>query len=158
MMHIRTTLNIDDGLLRQAAKLTGVTEKTSLVRLGLEALIARESAKRLAQLGGTGVARDFLLAGRSVDAGEAMRIGLVEYVEHDALGAALALAGEIAALAPLTVRGHKRALNLVEEQQWLGEAARAEIAELEATAFASDDLQEGLAAFGEKRTPDFKGE
>jgi len=50
---MRTTLNIDDGLLRQASRLTGVKEKTSLVRLGLEALIARESARRLAELGGT---------------------------------------------------------------------------------------------------------
>ncbi|MBI4483737.1 MAG: type II toxin-antitoxin system VapB family antitoxin [Acidobacteria bacterium] len=50
---MRTTLNIDDSLLHQAAKVTGVNEKTSLVRLGLEALIARESARRLANLGGT---------------------------------------------------------------------------------------------------------
>jgi len=48
-----TTLNIDDSLLRRAAKLTGVKEKTSLVRLDLEALIARVSARRLAELGGT---------------------------------------------------------------------------------------------------------
>jgi Arc/MetJ family transcription regulator len=53
IMHMRTTLNIDDALFRDAAKLTGVTEKTSLVRLGLEALIAKESARRLATLGGT---------------------------------------------------------------------------------------------------------
>lgn len=52
-MHMRTTLNIDGALVRQASKLTGVTEKTSLVRMGLEALIARESARRLAELGGT---------------------------------------------------------------------------------------------------------
>ncbi len=52
-MHMRTTLNIDDPLLRRAAKLTGVKEKTSLVRLGLEALVARETARRLAALGGT---------------------------------------------------------------------------------------------------------
>ena len=53
LMHMRTTLNIEDALLRHAARLTGVTEKTSLVRMGLEALIARESARRLARLGGT---------------------------------------------------------------------------------------------------------
>ena len=50
---MRTTLNIEDELINNAAKLTGITEKTSLVRLGLEALIARESAKRLALLGGS---------------------------------------------------------------------------------------------------------
>ena len=52
-MHMRTTLNIDDDLLRKAAKLTGTTEKTALVRRGLEALIALESSRRLAALGGT---------------------------------------------------------------------------------------------------------
>lgn len=50
---MRTTLNIDDKLLDQAAKLTGVKEKTYLIRLGLEALIARENGKRLARLGGS---------------------------------------------------------------------------------------------------------
>jgi Arc/MetJ family transcription regulator len=50
---MRTTLNIEDELLNKAAKLTGIKEKTSLVRLGLEALIAMESSKRLAKLGGT---------------------------------------------------------------------------------------------------------
>ena len=52
---MRTTLNIEDDLLNKAARLTGIEEKTSLVRLGLEALIARESGKRLAKLGGTEV-------------------------------------------------------------------------------------------------------
>ena len=50
---MRTTLNIEDTLLDKAAKLTGIKEKTSLVRLGLEALIAKESGSRLASLGGT---------------------------------------------------------------------------------------------------------
>jgi len=50
---MKKTLTIDETLLRHAAKVTGVKEKASLVRLGLEALIARESARRLAQLGGT---------------------------------------------------------------------------------------------------------
>ena len=112
---------------------------------------------RLVQLVGQGAARDFLLAGRTVDAEEAQRLGLVQYVAHDALAAALERAGEIAAWAPLTVRGHKRALNLIADAQWLGDGARAEIAALEARAFASNDLQEGMAAFAEKRTPDFQG-
>jgi Arc/MetJ family transcription regulator len=52
-MHMRTTLNIDNEILKEASRLTGIQEKTALVRLGLEALIARESSKRLARLGGT---------------------------------------------------------------------------------------------------------
>jgi len=50
---MRTTLIIDTDLLERARKLTGIQEKTALVRAGLEALIAREAGKRLAALGGT---------------------------------------------------------------------------------------------------------
>ncbi|KAF0154040.1 MAG: DUF2191 domain-containing protein [Deltaproteobacteria bacterium HGW-Deltaproteobacteria-12] len=50
---MRTTLNIEDALIDKATKITGIKEKTALVKLGLEALIARESARRLAKLGGT---------------------------------------------------------------------------------------------------------
>jgi len=52
-MDMRTTLNIDDKILEKASELTGIREKTALVRRGLEALITLESSKRLAELGGT---------------------------------------------------------------------------------------------------------
>jgi Arc/MetJ family transcription regulator len=53
LMHMRTTLILDDRLVEKARKLSGVREKTAVVRAGLEALIARESARRLAALGGS---------------------------------------------------------------------------------------------------------
>ena len=53
MMHMRTTLILDDSLIDEARRLTGMTEKTAIVHAGLEALIARESARRLASLGGS---------------------------------------------------------------------------------------------------------
>jgi putative antitoxin of VapBC-like toxin-antitoxin system len=56
---LRTTLIVDAELIERARGLTGIHEKTALVRAGLEALIARESGKRLAALGG----RQPLLAG-----------------------------------------------------------------------------------------------
>jgi len=52
-MHMRTTLIIDDELIEKARRLSGLEEKTAVVRAGLEALIARESARRLAALGGS---------------------------------------------------------------------------------------------------------
>ena len=52
-MQMKITLTIDDALLREAQRLSGLNEKTSILHAGLEALIARESAKRLAALGGT---------------------------------------------------------------------------------------------------------
>lgn len=53
---MRTTLALDDDLVAEAQRLTGTTEKTALVREGLRALIQRESARRLAMLGGTELA------------------------------------------------------------------------------------------------------
>ena len=50
---MRTTLALDDDLVRVAQEFTGVEEKTALVREALKALIERESARRLASLGGT---------------------------------------------------------------------------------------------------------
>jgi len=53
LIHMKTTMNIDDTLLARALQLTGLTEKTAVVHAGLQALIARESARRLARLGGS---------------------------------------------------------------------------------------------------------
>jgi len=50
---MRTTLNIDDLLVKKASRLSGIQEKTALVKAGLEALITRESSRRLAELGGS---------------------------------------------------------------------------------------------------------
>ena len=50
---MRTTLNLDDSLLDKARQLTGIEERTALLHEGLRALIARESARRLARLGGS---------------------------------------------------------------------------------------------------------
>ncbi len=50
---MRTTLNLDDALIEKAGRLTGVKEKSILVREGLRALVERESARRLARLGGS---------------------------------------------------------------------------------------------------------
>ncbi|MCP4431050.1 MAG: type II toxin-antitoxin system VapB family antitoxin [Gammaproteobacteria bacterium] len=55
---MRTTLNIDDQLYEEAVRLTGVREKTALLRESLKALIQRESARRLSKLGGTETSLD----------------------------------------------------------------------------------------------------
>jgi len=52
-MHMRTTLILDDALIAQARRLTGIAEKTALVHAALQALIAREAARRLAALAST---------------------------------------------------------------------------------------------------------
>lgn len=53
LMQMRTTLNLDEDLLERARSVSGIREKTALLHAGLEALVSRESARRLATLGGT---------------------------------------------------------------------------------------------------------
>jgi Arc/MetJ family transcription regulator len=52
-MHMRSTLNLDDKLIEEARRLTGIQEKTALIRAALEALIAKEIGRRLAALAGS---------------------------------------------------------------------------------------------------------
>lgn len=64
-MYMRTTLNLDDGLLAEALELSGLEEKTAVIHEGLRALIAREKARRLARLGGTEPSLEAVLRRRS---------------------------------------------------------------------------------------------
>jgi enoyl-CoA hydratase/carnithine racemase len=131
----------------------GATFSIPAGRLGV--LLSPQNVQRLAALAGQGAARDVLLTGRTLAADEAAVVGLVQRRVPNALDAALELAAEIAELAPLTVQGHKRALNLV--AGGVDDDALGEMRSLEERAFASRDLREGLAAFAEKRAPRFEG-
>jgi len=124
-------------------------------RLGVH--LSARNIWRLVQVVGQSAAREFLLAGRSVHGEVARGMGLVQQLDPEPVARARTVAEEIATSAPLTMQGHKRSLNLVAEAQWLSPDAQAEIAALERAAFTSDDLQEGMAAFAEKRTPNFRG-
>jgi enoyl-CoA hydratase len=124
-------------------------------RLGV--VLSASNIARLALVVGDAVARDVLLTARVLDVDAAEQVGLVQRRAADALEGAGELADEIARLAPLSVRSHKQALNAVADAAELGPETRAALSSLEAAAFASDDLQEGLAAFSEKRPPKFEG-
>lgn len=124
-------------------------------RLGV--LLNATNIRRLALLVGYAAARDLLLTACTLDRPAAASLGLVQRAADDVRAGALELARQIAVLAPLSVSGHKRALNLVFEAGRLPEPLEREIAALETRNFASDDLQEGLAAFAERRRPVFRG-
>jgi len=124
-------------------------------RLGV--VISAINAQRLVQAVGQPTARDVLLAARVLSFEDARQVGLVQRASDDAVEGAKDLAARIAGLAPISAEGHKAMLNRVAVTAGLSDGDRAELAEFEHRAFASDDLQEGLAAFSEKRSADFSG-
>jgi len=113
--------------------------------------------QRLARVCGLGVAKDLTLTGRIVDAEEALRIGLVTAVfePDELLERALETARLIADKSPIALAAAKRALNHALQGDHVANLARE--ADAFAELFDSDDAQEGLAAFTEKRKAEFKG-
>jgi enoyl-CoA hydratase len=129
----------------------------SLPETKLGMIPAYGGTQRLARIAGIGRALGLMLAGESLSAEEALRIGLVNRVAKPAhlLAEAEALAREVAALAPLAIRAClqavTRGLSLPLEEGLELEA------ELFSSLFATEDMREGTRAFLEKRTPVFKG-
>lgn len=128
----------------------------SFVRLGLHPGMG--ATFLLPRLIGPAAAADLLLTGRSVDAYEALRLGLVNQVHPpEALDAAArALAAQIAGAGPLAVAQTKATLDGALDRDL--ESALEREAEAQAVSFASDDLKEALQAIRERRPPRFRGE
>lgn len=119
-------------------------------KLGL--MVDQWTVARLSRMAGEGVARAMLLAADTVTGEDAVRLGLAQRAGR--LDDALAWADDIARLAPLTVRGHKLALNAAELAIDADDAA---VSDAFRAAWGSDDLAEGMAAFRERRPPRFEG-
>jgi enoyl-CoA hydratase len=127
----------------------GSTFGIPAARLGL--VVDHWTVERLAREVGWSVARSMLLAAETFDAGRLHATGAVHRL--GGLADALAWASELAGLAPLTIAGHKLAL----ERSAPSPAADELVEAARARAWASDDAVEGRAAFLEKRSPDFTG-
>ncbi len=119
-------------------------------KLGL--MVDHWTVQRLASLAGQGPARSMLLAADVLSGDDAVRLGFAQ--RAGGLDVALEWADAISALAPLTIQGHKLALNALEADLGTDPAVSAAFSR----AWASADLQEGLAAFHERRSPTFRGE
>ena len=118
-------------------------------KLGL--MVDHWTVQRLVSLAGSSAARAMLLAAEQIDGTQAHGIGFVNRL--GSLDDALAWAQEIALLAPLSLAGHKLALNALERDR----SDHDDVEQAIERAWTSEDLQEGIAAFRERRPPEFQG-
>jgi len=146
------------GLGTQLAAACDLRIATPAARFGIPAarlglMVDHWTIERLAALAGAGPARAMLLAAETYGGEEAHSLGLVQRLGD--LEAALGWADKVAALAPLTIAGHKLALNRLEMP--VGRGEHVDVHEAWEAVWDSEDLQEGIAAFRERRRPHFKG-
>jgi enoyl-CoA hydratase/carnithine racemase len=125
-------------------------------RLGL--VYSHTGLRKFLQTIGPARTRELFLTARRIDARTAQRWGLVNDVAEDVPAAALEMARDIAALAPLAQRGNKRVIAaLLEADHMLEPHVERELIELRRACFASEDFREAVSAFAEKRAPQWRG-
>jgi enoyl-CoA hydratase/carnithine racemase len=124
-------------------------------RLGL--IYSHTGLKKFIDTVGLAHTNELFYSGRNIDSDRAAAIGLVNHVVEDSEAEALALAAEIAANAPISLKGNKRIIGALRDvPQKLPEELERELVELRESCFYTEDFREGVRAFGEKRAPQWK--
>jgi enoyl-CoA hydratase/carnithine racemase len=149
---LELTLTCDLRICARGAKLGMPPAKLGLIygHTGLQRFIDAIGVPRTKEL---------FLTGRNLPAERAEEIALVnEVVDDEELeAAAVALAAEVAANAPLSMKGNKHAIDTLNSYARLTPEQERELIELRESCFGSEDFREGISAFAEKRKPDWKG-
>jgi enoyl-CoA hydratase/carnithine racemase len=124
-------------------------------KLGL--IYSHTGLKKFIDVIGVAHTNELFFTGRNIDADRAAAIGLVNHVVDDVEEAALELAAEIGANAPISLRGNKRIIRELRRAEFeLPEELERELIELRESCFYTEDFREGVRAFGEKRAPEWK--
>jgi len=142
--------------IRIAAR--GVSLGMPPAKIGL--IYSHTGLRKFIEVCGVANTNELFLLGRNVDADRAYEMGLVNrVVEPGELDdAALSVAAELAANAPLALEGNKRVIRALRENAWpLPEELERQLVELRESCFYSEDFREGIRAFGERRKPRWKG-
>jgi enoyl-CoA hydratase/carnithine racemase len=145
--------------IRCDLRLCAMSAKLGMPPAKLGLIYGHTGLQRFIDVVGVARTKELFLTGRSVSAPRAMAIGLV----HDTVldekldEAALELASEVAANAPLSLRGNKQAIETLNSYARLTPEQERELIELRRSCFESEDLREGIRAFAEKRTPEWRG-
>lgn len=126
-------------------------------KLGL--IYGHTGLRKFLDTAGLARTKELFLTGRNFEAARAEQFGLVNEVVGDERleAASVELAAEIAANAPLSMRGNKRAIGLLNSNPELTEQQEAGLVALRESCFASEDLREGIRAFAERRRPEWTG-
>jgi enoyl-CoA hydratase/carnithine racemase len=134
---------------------TGIKLGMPPAKLGL--IYSHTGLKKFIDVIGVAHTNELFFTGRNIDSDRAAAIGLVNHVVNDAEAAALELAAEIAANAPISLKGNKRIIRTLREvPQKLPEDLERELIELRESCFYTEDFREGVRAFGEKRAPEWR--
>jgi enoyl-CoA hydratase/carnithine racemase len=145
--------------IRCDLRLCAISAKLGMPPAKLGLIYGHTGLEKFIDVVGVARTKELFLTGRNLSAPRAMAIGLVhDTVRDDELAdSALELASEVAANAPLSLRGNKRAIETINSYARLTADQERELIELRRSCFGSEDFREGIRAFAEKRKPEWRG-
>lgn len=145
--------------IRCDLRLCAISAKLGMPPAKLGLIYGHTGLEKFIDVVGVARTKELFLTGRNLSAPRAMAIGLVhDTVRDDELAdTALELASEVAANAPLSLRGNKRAIETINSYARLTPDQERELIELRRSCFGSEDFREGIRAFAEKRKPEWRG-